>query len=178
MAAPSAPPQDAQTPDIVWIRKVKSHGTGHPQNRPAAVSFGHCHHNHIDESERMVAANGSVAPCQPMGSDMECGADGARLRSGGPHVGGVKIIGATLTPNKGSTFPGFFTPENEVKRQTVNQWIRTSGAYDGVIDFDKAVRDPSDPARLLPAYASDDNTHLSDAGYQAMANAIDLSLFR
>jgi lysophospholipase L1-like esterase len=94
------------------------------------------------------------------------------------HVGGVKIIGATLTPNKGSTFPGFFTPENEVKRQAVNQWIRTSGAYDGVIDFDKAVRDPSDPTRLLPAYASDDNTHLSDAGYQAMANAIDLSLFR
>jgi lysophospholipase L1-like esterase len=94
------------------------------------------------------------------------------------HVGGVKIIGATLTPSKGSTFPGFFTPENEVKRQAVNQWIRTSGAYDGMIDFDKAVRDPSDPARLLPAYASDDNTHLSDAGYQAMANAIDLSLFR
>jgi lysophospholipase L1-like esterase len=94
------------------------------------------------------------------------------------HARGVKIVGATLTPNKGSTFPGFFTPENEAKRQAVNQWIRTSSAYDGVIDFDKAVRDPADPQRLLPAYASDDNTHLSDAGYQAIANAINLSLFR
>lgn len=94
------------------------------------------------------------------------------------HARGVKVIGATLTPNEGSTYPGFFTPANEAERQAVNQWIRTSGAYDGVIDFDAAVRDPSDPARLLPAYASIDNTHLSDAGYAAMANAIDLSLFR
>ena len=94
------------------------------------------------------------------------------------HARGVRIIGATLTPNEGSTYPGFFTPAGEAERQAVNQWIRTSGAYDGVIDFDAAVRDPSDPARLLPAYASPDNTHLSDAGYQAMANAIDLSLFR
>lgn len=94
------------------------------------------------------------------------------------HARGVKIIGATLTPVEGSIYPGFFTPANEVQRQAVNQWIRTSGAYDGVIDFDAAVRDPSDPARLLPAYASFDNTHLSDAGYAAMANAIDLSLFR
>lgn len=94
------------------------------------------------------------------------------------HARGLKVIGATITPNEGSTYPGFFTPANEVERQAVNQWIRTGGAYDGVIDFDAAVRDPSDPERLLPAYASSDNTHLSDAGYQAMANAIDLSLFR
>jgi lysophospholipase L1-like esterase len=94
------------------------------------------------------------------------------------HARGLKIIGATLTPDEGSTFPGFFTPDNEVKRQAVNQWIRTTGAYDGVIDFDKAVRDPSNPAQLLPAYASIDNTHPNDAGYAAMANSIDLSLFR
>ena len=94
------------------------------------------------------------------------------------HARGVKVIGATLTPNEGSTYPGFFTPSNEAERQAVNHWIRTSGAYDGVIDFDAAVRDPSDPERLLPAYASSDNTHPNDAGYQAMANAIDLSLFR
>jgi lysophospholipase L1-like esterase len=94
------------------------------------------------------------------------------------HARGLKVIGATLTPNKGSTYPGFFTPANEAERQAVNQWIRTSGAYDGVIDFDAALRDPSDPERLLPAYASIDNTHPSDAGYQAMANAVELSLFR
>lgn len=94
------------------------------------------------------------------------------------HARGLKVIGATLTPNEGSTYPGFFTPAGEVERQAVNQWIRTSGAYDGVIDFDAALRDPSDPKRLLPAYASSDNTHPNDAGYQAMANAVDLSLFR
>jgi lysophospholipase L1-like esterase len=94
------------------------------------------------------------------------------------HARGLKVIGATITPNKGSTYPGFFTPANEVERQAVNQWIRTSGAYDGVIDFDAALRDPNDPERLSPAYASIDNTHPSDAGYQAMANAIDLELFR
>ena len=94
------------------------------------------------------------------------------------HARGIKVIGTTITPNKGSTYPGFFTPANEVERQAVNQWVRTSGAYDGVIDFDAALRDPGDPERLLPVYASSDNTHPSDAGYQAMANAIDLSLFR
>jgi len=71
-----------------------------------------------------------------------------------------------------------FTPANEAERQAVDQWIRTSGAYDGIVDFDAALRDPSDPARLLLAYASSDNTHPNDAGYAAMANAIDLSLLR
>jgi len=65
-----------------------------------------------------------------------------------------------------------------VKRQAVNQWIRTSRAFDGVIDFDKVLRDPAQPNRLLPAYNSDDGIHPNDAGYLAMANAIDLSLFR
>jgi lysophospholipase L1-like esterase len=58
----------------------------------------------------------------------------------------------------------------------VNQWIRTSGAFDGVIDFDRAVRDPRDPTRLFADFSSD-GIHLSDAGYLALANAIDLSLF-
>jgi lysophospholipase L1-like esterase len=71
-----------------------------------------------------------------------------------------------------------FTPENEATRTAVNQWIRTSNAFDGVIDFDAAVRDPGDPTRLRAIYDSDDGIHLSDAGYKAMADAIDLSLFR
>jgi len=93
------------------------------------------------------------------------------------HAKGLKAYGATLTPNEGSTFSGFFTPENEAKRQVVNRWIRTSGAFDAVLDFDRVVRDPTHPARLLPIYASDDLTHLSDAGYEAVGNSIDLSLF-
>ena len=66
----------------------------------------------------------------------------------------------------------------EKQRQAVNQWIRTSKAYDAVIDFDKAIRDPNKPTRILPAYDSGDNLHPSDAGYKAMADAINLSLFR
>ena len=78
---------------------------------------------------------------------------------------GVKIFGATITPFGSSTVPGARSrPENEAKRQAVNRWIRTGGAFDGVIDFDAAVRDPANPARLLPAYDFD-GVHLTDAGY-------------
>jgi lysophospholipase L1-like esterase len=89
---------------------------------------------------------------------------------------GLRIYGCTLTPFEG-TFPGYYSPEGEIKRETVNEWIRTSDAYDAVIDFDKAVRDPSHPTRMLAAYDSGDHLHPNDAGYMAMANAIDLSLF-
>jgi lysophospholipase L1-like esterase len=93
------------------------------------------------------------------------------------HAKGLLIYGATLTPFEGTVFPGYFTPATEAKRQAVNQWIRTSGAYDAVIDFDLATRDPASPARLLPAYDSGDHLHPNDVGYEAMARAIDLSLF-
>jgi lysophospholipase L1-like esterase len=93
------------------------------------------------------------------------------------HEKGLKIYGGTLTPFEGTTIPGYFTPAGEVKRQSVNQWIRTSGAFDAVIDFDKAIRDPLQPTRMLPAYDSGDHLHPNDAGYQAMANFIDLGLF-
>jgi lysophospholipase L1-like esterase len=91
---------------------------------------------------------------------------------------GLKIYGGTLTPFEGFALPGYYTAEGEAKRQAVNQWIRTSGAFDAVIDFDKAIRDPANPGRMLPLYDSGDHLHPGDAGYQAMADAIDLSLFR
>jgi lysophospholipase L1-like esterase len=91
------------------------------------------------------------------------------------HTRGIRIFGATLTPFEGAAY---FTQVGEAKRQAVNQWIRTSRAYDGVIDFDEATRDPSHPARFLPQYESGDHLHPSDAGYRAMAEAIDLSLFK
>jgi lysophospholipase L1-like esterase len=87
---------------------------------------------------------------------------------------GLKIYGGTLTPFEGA---GYWTPEGEAKRTAVNEWIRTGGEYDGVIDFDAAVRDPKHPTMFLPQYDSGDHLHPSDAGYQAMANAVDLSLF-
>jgi lysophospholipase L1-like esterase len=94
------------------------------------------------------------------------------------HEQGLKIFGATLTPFEGTTFQGYFTPEKEAKRKAVNQWIRTGNAFDGVIDFEKAVRDPEHPDRMLPANDGGDHLHPGDAGYKAMAEAIDLALFK
>jgi lysophospholipase L1-like esterase len=89
------------------------------------------------------------------------------------HAAGLKIFGATLTPYQGS---GYYSAIGEAKREAVNQWIRTSGAFDGVIDFDAVVRDPKNPLQLNPLFNSGDNLHPNDAGYQAMANAIPLRL--
>ena len=87
----------------------------------------------------------------------------------------MKIFGGTLVPFEGAE--GFYSPEGETKRQAVNKFIRTSGPFDAVIDFDVAVRDKSHPTRLLPIYYSGDHVHPNDVGYSAMANSIDLSLF-
>ena len=89
----------------------------------------------------------------------------------------VKIIGGTILPFKNDTL-GFYSPENEAKRQAVNRWIRTSGEYDGVIDFDRALRDPADPQKLRAPYDSGDHLHPNDAGMAAMAAAIPLNLLR
>jgi lysophospholipase L1-like esterase len=91
------------------------------------------------------------------------------------HARGLKIYGATLTPFEGAAY---WTAEGEAKRAALNQWIRTSRAYDAVIDFDAVIRDPGAPTKFLPQYNSGDNLHPNDAGYQAMGNAVDLSLFR
>ena len=89
-------------------------------------------------------------------------------------MAGLKIVGATLTPFQGA---GYYSAAGEAEREAINLWIRTSGAFDGVIDFDQAVRDPAAPLRLLPAYDSGDHLHPNDAGYQAMANAVNLAVF-
>ena len=94
------------------------------------------------------------------------------------HEKGLKIIGATLTPFEGTVMKGYFTPEKEVKRQAINEWIRTGQAFDGVIDFEKALRDPANPNRMFPAFDGGDHLHPGDAGYKAMGEAIDLSLFK
>ena len=91
------------------------------------------------------------------------------------HARGLKIYGATLTPYEGAAY---YTPEGEAKRQALNEWIRTSGAYDGVVDFDKVTRDPASPSKFLPAFDSGDHLHPGDAGYKAMGDAVDLALFK
>ncbi|GIE97396.1 SGNH/GDSL hydrolase family protein [Paractinoplanes rishiriensis] len=93
------------------------------------------------------------------------------------HVSGLVAYGGTILPFKDDTL-GFYTPENERKRQALNRWIRTSGEYDAVIDFDRAMGDPADPIRLNPAYDSGDHLHPNDAGMAAMAAAVPSRLFR
>ena len=93
------------------------------------------------------------------------------------HSLGMQAYGGTILPFKGDTL-GFHSPVNERKRQKVNRWIRTSGVYDAVIDFARAVKDPEHPKRLLPRYDSGDHLHPNDAGMWALARAVPLDLFR
>ena len=93
------------------------------------------------------------------------------------HAHGIKLIGATVTPCEGVDLPGYHSEPKEAVRQAVNRWIRSGGSFDGVIDFDAILRDPEHPSRIRPDFASSDHLHPNDAGYQAMADAIDLSLF-
>jgi lysophospholipase L1-like esterase len=90
------------------------------------------------------------------------------------HRHGIKVIGATLTPYEGA---GYASEKGEGIRQEVNTWIRTSGVFDAVVDFDAAVRDPSNPKRIRPEFDPGDHLHPNDAGYKAMAEAVDLSIF-
>lgn len=92
------------------------------------------------------------------------------------HAHGIRVFGATITPYVGSDYynPG---EANEADRKAVNAWIRAPGHFDGVIDFDQAVRDPQRPDRLLPEYDCGDHLHPSPAGYRAMGDAVPLELF-
>jgi lysophospholipase L1-like esterase len=90
------------------------------------------------------------------------------------HARGLKIFGATILPYQGFSA---WTATGEAKRIAVNQWIRTSGAFDGVVDFDSALRDPAVPTRLAPQYDSGDHLHPGTAGHETMGNAVDLALF-
>jgi lysophospholipase L1-like esterase len=92
------------------------------------------------------------------------------------HERGMLVFGGTITPFANDTF-GFDTPANRAARLVVNRWIRTSGGYDGVIDFDAALRDPTDPERIRPEFDSGDHLHPNDAGAAALANAVPLRLF-
>jgi lysophospholipase L1-like esterase len=91
------------------------------------------------------------------------------------HSRGLKIFGATILPYQGI---GAWTTTGEAKRVAVNQWIRTSRAFDGIIDFDAALRDPATPSRMAPQYDSGDHLHPGPAGHEAMGNAVGLALFR
>ena len=90
------------------------------------------------------------------------------------HARGLRIYGGTLTPFEGAIT---YSETGEAKRQAFNEWMRTDSAYDAVIEFDLAIRDPDHPARILPAYDPGDAIHGNDDGYRVMAEAVDLALF-
>ena len=91
------------------------------------------------------------------------------------HAGGLKIRLATILPFKDANY---WSEQGETTRQAVNAWIRTGGEADGVIDFDAVMRDPAEPLKLAAAYDSGDHLHPNDAGFRAMADAIDLTPYR
>ena len=93
-----------------------------------------------------------------------------------------QIIAGTFLPfegtNLGAIAPTYYSPEKDARRQAVNEFIRTSKAYDGVIDFEAALRDPGHPLQLLQKFKGADNLHLTDSGYQTMAETVNLALLR
>jgi len=94
------------------------------------------------------------------------------------RAAGIRVYGATLSPFGGN--PEYDDPggTRAASRRAVNDWIRTAGRFDATLDFDRAVRDPADPGRLLPAYDVGDHLHLNPAGYQALADAVPVEVFQ
>lgn len=122
-----------------------------------------------------LALNGEVTPAEhtALAQSVIAAYQQIILRA---HAHGLRVYGATITPYTGSGYyhPG---PLSEADRQAVNQWIRATGHFDAVIDFDAVVRDPAHLSQLLPAYDCGDHLHPSPAGYKAMGEAIPLALF-
>ncbi|MEU5866366.1 GDSL-type esterase/lipase family protein [Nonomuraea sp. NPDC047529] len=94
------------------------------------------------------------------------------------HARDLRVYGATLTPFGGNTSYDDPGGHREAARQQLNEWIRTSGTFDAVIDLDRAARDPAAPRNLLPAYDVGDHLHLNPAGYKALAEAVPPGLLR
>jgi lysophospholipase L1-like esterase len=101
--------------------------------------------------------------------------EGYRTLIRAAHARGVRIVGATILPFKGTIYPGYWTEPGEQVRDEVNAWIRTGGEYDAVADLDRALADPADPDRLRQEFDGGDGLHPNDAGMHAMAEAVDLT---
>jgi lysophospholipase L1-like esterase len=115
---------------------------------------------------------GATVPEEAVAADELIAADQQLIQKAHEH--GIKVIGCTLTPNEGATA---YRPEGEAVREALNNWIRTSGAFDAVVDFEAATRDPANPRRFRAEFDPGDHLHPNDAGYQAMADAMDLGIF-
>jgi lysophospholipase L1-like esterase len=184
-------------PDVLAARLNQEHGTEHVSilnegiggNRVLNEGFGPAATARLNRD--VLAQNGArylvimegindIGRLQRMSGpedeitakDMELG---LKQIADAAHLHGLKVYGATLTPYGGA---GYYSDKGEQIREAVNDWIRTSGTFDGVIDFDQIMRDPQNPNRFNALYDSGDHLHPNDAGYKAMGEGVDLKLFR
>jgi lysophospholipase L1-like esterase len=152
------------------LARLQRDALGQPGVRDVIVALGV---NDITQPREPRSAGAYVClPHRPISAAGMIADYGAAIRR--IHAHGLRAIGATITPF--GRYP-YWTSAIEAERDQINRWIRTSGAFDGVIDFDRALRDRAHPAWLKPAYDSGDGLHPDDAGHAAMAEAIPLSLF-
>ena len=119
-----------------------------------------------------TSTRGNAPPQNPVSADDLIGALKQMIERA--HAHGIKVIGCTLTPYEGA---GYYSEKGEEVRQAVNRWIRSGGAFDAVVDFEKATQDSANPKKLKPTFTNGDNLHPNDAGYKAMADSIDLKIF-
>ncbi len=119
------------------------------------------------EGTNDLGSNAGVHPGTPLTADQLIAGLGRLAQRA--HAAGLRVHGGTITPN------GKLDARGERMREDVNRWIRTGGAFDTVVDFDAALRDPADPHRMLPAYDGGDTVHPNDAGLRVMARTVNLS---
>jgi lysophospholipase L1-like esterase len=118
------------------------------------------------------ATGGAFGAAEPVTADEVIG--GLRQIIERAHLHGIKVLASTLTPYEGAAY---YSETGETMREAVNQWIRSSGSADAVVDFDQVILDPNHPKQIRSDYNIRDHLHPNDAGYQAMADAIDLTIF-
>jgi lysophospholipase L1-like esterase len=116
---------------------------------------------------------GSMVPAEAVTADELIGSYQQFIAQA--HAHGIEVIGCTLTPFEGA---GYAREDGEQIRAALNSWIRTSGAFDAVVDFEAATRDAVNPKRFRAEFDPGDHLHPNDAGYQAMADAFDLKIFK
>jgi lysophospholipase L1-like esterase len=126
----------------------------------------------INDIGQTTSARGNAPPPNPVTADELIGSIKQMIERA--HAHGIKVAGCTLTPYEGA---GYYSEKGEEVRQAVNRWIRTGGAFDAVVDFEKATQDPANPKTFTPAFNNGDHLHPNDGGYKAMADAIDLKIF-
>ena len=120
-----------------------------------------------------ISLHGQTDSADPLTSDDLIAAYRQMMERARPF--GIRVVGATITPQEGTRLG---TPHADEVRNAVNRWIRTGNAFDAIVDFDAAVRDPAHPSRLKAEFDSGDHIHINDAGNQAMADAVDLAIFK